>query len=285
MSIECNHDWDAGVTRDTVNKRLALVTGASSGIGEAYADRLAHDGWDLILVGRREDRLKEVARRAGAAGVTAEVVVADLADAAAIERTEAICRQRPLELLINNAGLAHYMPFADLDRARLAELVQVNVAAPTRLTHAALQPMLACGRGTVINVASLLAFSEGVDMARPQRAVYAATKAYILALTRILALELAGTGVRAMVVCPGTVATEFHARQGIDMSGAERMAPDAVVEATFRALELGEVVCMPSVEDAQPLGERDAAAARLLAYSRTTALPRRYQAEQHERVR
>jgi len=139
---------------------LAVVTGASSGIGEAYAERLAADGWDLLVVARSGERLRELATRLNQAHrVTVRVVQADLSDAGEVERVGGEIGAMPVDMLVNNAGLAYYMPFADLVAAKAAELVDLNVLAPVLLTQAVLPGMLDRSRGTIINVASLLAFT------------------------------------------------------------------------------------------------------------------------------
>lgn len=228
---------------------LALVTGASSGIGKAFAQRLAADGYDLIVVGRRRDRLDALA--ASLTDVAVQVVVADLSSDGGIDTVAGPCADQPVSLLVNNAGVAHYMPLAVLPAATARELLQVKVVAPTILTRAALPGMLERGAGTIINVAGMIAFSGPAPAAAPQgqRAVYAGTLASIVASTQTLHAELAGTGVTAHVVCPGIVATEFHTVQGMDLSAVPRMTPEDVVSAALAGIRLGEVVSAPGVED------------------------------------
>lgn len=228
--------------------KLALVTGATSGIGRAFAERLAADGHDLVLVGRRQDRLDEFA--AAHTGVGVRVVAADLATDEGIDAVAEIAAAEPLDLLVNNAGVAHYMPLADLPAAQARELVKVKVLAPTMLARAAVAGMLDRGRGTIVNVAGMIAFSGPAPHAQlPRRAVYAGSLAHLVTLSQTLSAELEGTGVRVQVVCPGVVATEFHERQGMDLSAIPRMSAADVVSASLRGLDLGEVVCAPGVED------------------------------------
>jgi uncharacterized protein len=228
---------------------LALVTGASSGIGRAFAERLAHDGYDLIVVGRRRDRLDALAT--SLPGVAVQVVVADLSTDAGIESIAELCAAQPVAMLVNNAGVAHYMPLADLPPATARELLFVKTIAPTLLTRAALPGMIERGSGTIINVAGMIAFSGPAPAAAPQgqRAVYAGTLASTVAMTQTLHAELAGTGVIVHVVCPGIVATEFHSVQGMDLSALPRMAAEDVVTAALAGIALGEVVSAPGVED------------------------------------
>ena len=151
--------------------RLAMVTGASSGIGEAFAERLAESGWNLVLVARRRDRLEHVAARLMSAhGVSARVVEADLADSGQLDALCAEVAETPLDMLVNNAALAHYMPFSELPAGPARELVQLNVLAPVLLTRAVLAGMTERGRGAVINVASLLAFSGSWEASAPSAA-------------------------------------------------------------------------------------------------------------------
>ena len=232
--------------------QLALITGASSGIGAAFAHRLAADGYDLIAVGRRLDRLEDLA--AALSDVSVQPVAADLSTDAGIDLVAGLCASTPLTMLVNNAGVAHYMPLADLPADKARELVQVKVVAPTMLTRAALPGMLSRGQGTIINVAGMIAFSGPAPTSQmPRRAVYAGTLAHSVAMSQTLHAELDGTGVRVQVVCPGVVATEFHERQGMDLSALPRMSAADVVTASLRGLELGEVVCAPGVEDASLL--------------------------------
>ena len=137
--------------------RLALVTGASSGIGQAFAQRLAADGYDLVAVGRRVDRLEELA--ASLSGVTVRTVAADLSTDEGVDAIAEMCASEPVTMLVNNAGVAHYMALAELPADKARELVHVKVVAPTMLARAAVPGMLARGEGTIINVAGMLAFS------------------------------------------------------------------------------------------------------------------------------
>lgn len=228
---------------------LALITGASSGIGKAFAERLAADGFDLIIVGRRQDRLDALA--ASLPDVAVQVIVADLATDDGIDAVADLCASQPLTMLVNNAGVAHYMPLADLPAAKARELVKVKVLAPTMLTRSALSGMIARGHGTILNVAGMIAFSGPVPAAAApgQRAVYAGTLAGIVALSQTLSSEVAGTGVTVHVVCPGIVATEFHTVQGMDLSALPRMSAPDVVIAALAGVALGEVVIAPGVDD------------------------------------
>jgi uncharacterized protein len=235
---------------------LALVTGASSGIGRAFAQALAARGFDLIVVGRRQERLEELQSSLASVEVEVEISVADLATDDGISRVAELCLERPVTTLVNNAGVAHYMPFAEIPLDKAAELIRVKELAPTILARAVIPGMLETGVGTIINVAGMIAFSGPAGPEQfPRRAIYAGTLAHLLAWTQQLHAELAPNGIRVQVVCPGVVATEFHERQGIDLSAIPRMSPEDVVSASLRGLELGEVVCAPGVERSELLEE------------------------------
>jgi short-subunit dehydrogenase len=256
-----------------MSKPLALVTGASSGIGAAYTERLAGDGYEVIAVARRRDRLEEVRARAGAGGV--RIVTADLSTPEGVAAIALIAGQEPLELLVNNAGVGHYMSFSELPDDRFEELIGLNIDAPLRLVHAAVPGMVQRARGAIVNVASLLAFSAAATNPRlPKRAMYVGSKAMLVGLSRILAEELKEAGIRVQALCPPAVRTEFHTRQGLDLSAIEKMEPDEVVSASMKALERGEVVCMPSVQDESLLGQADASALELLSNARGGLAPR-----------
>ncbi|GAB3404834.1 SDR family NAD(P)-dependent oxidoreductase [Schumannella luteola] len=244
-----------------VPEGVAVVTGASSGIGRAFAERLAAEGRELIVVGRNRARLDELAERLP---VAVEVVVADLSDAADTARLAGLLAEREVALLVNNAGVAHYGAFAELPTEKADELLAVKVTAPTLLARAVVPGMLERGSGAIINVAGMLAYSSSAPLADVplRRAVYVGANAHLVALSQTLDAELRESGIHVQVLCPGVVATEFHERQGMDLSAVPRMSPEDVAAASLRGLELGEVVTAPGVEDAALL---DAASAANLA--------------------
>jgi len=260
----------------------ALITGASSGIGAAFAERLARDYGRLVLVARRLDRLKALAKRlADSHGVTIEVVQTDLTDPNQLKNLERrIEADGQLALLVNNAGFGGYMPFVQLEPDRADELIQLQVLAVTRLTRAALPGMIERRQGAVINVASRLAFSSAMPSPPlPQRATYAASKAFVVAFTRVLHGELAGTGVRVQALCPGLVRTEFHERMGLDparLPAGMIMSPEDVVEASLGALALGEVLCLPALDDPTLIAGVDSAHRDLLEHSGSGKVADRY---------
>jgi uncharacterized protein len=232
-------------------RSVAVVTGASSGIGAALAERLARDGRDLVLVARRKQRLETLARRLEAdTGVSVEVMVVDLSVPEQVLAVEKRIADEPrLDLLVNNAGFGAYGPFAELNPTFMDDLIRVHCRAPVHLVHAALPGMITRGRGAVVNVASLLALSGPLHTRMSGKATYAATKAFLLTFTQALAVELEGTGVHAMAVLPGMVETEFYNwRRGVAPAPETMMSPADVAQAIVVALELKELICVPGLE-------------------------------------
>jgi uncharacterized protein len=201
---------------------FGFVTGASSGVGEAFACRLGADGWDLAITARRGDRLRALARRlADEHGVRVQTYVADLTDPGDLAELEHVIAAAGPDLLVNNAGFAWYREFCEGNPAVVCDLVAVHVMAVTRLARAAVPAMVMRGSGAIINVASLTAFSGSLPShPLPHRAVYSAAKAFQITFTQALAAELAGTGVQVQACCPGLVDTEFHALAGRDLTGS-----------------------------------------------------------------
>ncbi|NMB76539.1 MAG: SDR family oxidoreductase [Myxococcales bacterium] len=228
--------------------RRAVITGASSGIGEAFARALAASGSDLLLVARREDRLQALCRSLSQAhGVRAEAVRADLARRDEVERlAEALAAQRDVDLLVNNAGFGILGGFCSADYGRQLDMVEVHDVAAMRLCRAVLPNMQENRRGAIVNMASIAAF-----IPMPKNAVYCASKAFLVAFSRVLALEAHRFGVRVQALCPGFTRSEFHDEPSLSRT-AQRLVPsflwmsaEAVVRESLDLLDRDRVVCIP----------------------------------------
>jgi short-subunit dehydrogenase len=232
--------------------RRALVTGASSGIGETFARRLAARGDHVVLVARRQDRLRALAGELADHGVDVEVLPADLTAEDGLAEVEQRLRAptKAVDLLVNNAGFGSNGPFAELDLDRELAMIDLNVVALVRLTRAGLDAMLGRGAGAIVNVSSMASFQ-----ALPQTATYAATKAFVTSLTEAVAEETRGSGVRLQALCPGLTRTEFHTTASWHMgwlpAGAWQSS-QRVVDASLAALDRGRgrVVVIPGVANA-----------------------------------
>lgn len=238
---------------------VALVTGASTGIGAVYADRLAKRGYDLILVARDEARLTALAERLRAeTGVAVEVVKADLTDRADLARIEdRLATDTAITLLLNNAGAAHFGGFESVDRDAHEKLIALNVLAVTRLAAAAAANFVPRDAGTIINISSVVGLVP--EFKSP---VYGATKAFVTYLTQGLRVEYAGSKLRLQAVLPGATRTEIWERSGADLSAAD---PETVmdvadlVDAALAGLDQGELITIPSLPDAADFAAYDTA--------------------------
>ncbi len=221
----------------------ALVTGASSGLGETFARQLARRGYDLVLVARRKDRLERLAAElSGAGGAKVEVIEADLAQPDGLALVEGRIGKGDVEMLVNCAGFGTLGGFADLPLERELEELDVNVRALVRLTHAALAPMKGRKRGGIINVASTGAFQPV-----PYMATYAATKAFVLHFSEAVHEEAKRYGVAVTCLCPGPVKTEFQQVARVDQ-GRLRLgwtSPEKVVAAAIKAVLAGRAIVVP----------------------------------------
>ncbi|MFI1577204.1 SDR family NAD(P)-dependent oxidoreductase [Embleya sp. NPDC020630] len=223
----------------------SLITGATAGLGAAFARRLAHEGHDLVLVARDRERLTECARELREEhGVSVQVLAADLSLDEGIAAVEARLadREAPVDVLVNNAGFGNRGGFLDVPTADELRMLKVHCEAVLRLTAAACEAMRERGRGWVVNVASVAAFLP--------RGTYGASKAWVVSFTEGAAKELAGSGVRLMALCPGFVRTEFHLRAGMGTSNIPNwmwLDADRVVAAAIRDLAVGKSVSVPDL--------------------------------------
>jgi len=251
----------------------ALVTGASSGIGAVYADRLAKRGYDLILVARNGERLKALAARLiSKTGRSVKPLVADLGEKAALAKVEAVLRDDPsITMLVNNAGTASITPLLNSDIDEMEAMIALNVTALTRLTYAAAPAFTARGGGAIVNIGSVV----GVI---PERlnGVYGATKAFVLALTQSLQHELAEKGVRVQAVLPAATATDIWEKAGLHHSKlpvGTVMSTEDMVDAALAGFDLGEVVTIPPLQDGEDWTRFDAAR-RALKFGYSAPAPR-----------
>lgn len=228
-------------------KGLAVVTGASSGIGEVFAQRLAAQGYDLLLVARRKDRLENLARTlAEKYQIRAEGFPADLSKGEGLRSVEdRIAAADRLTLLVNNAGFGIRGLFQESDLERQEEMHRLHVIATMRLTHAALRGMMARGRGAIVNVSSVAAYSQS-----PWNTTYSATKTWMNSFTESLAVELRtlGSPVRLQALCPGFTVTEFHDVMGVSRTIVPKgwwMTSEEVVDESLRGLERNKLIVIP----------------------------------------
>ncbi|GAA4891171.1 SDR family oxidoreductase [Tessaracoccus lubricantis] len=210
----------------------SVVTGGSTGLGVAFAERLAAEGSDIWLAARSEDQMQEVAARLESQyGVATRISTVDLTHREARAAFIAEVTAAKVGHLVNNAGFAQLGHFADSDPEGTSDMLELNIVALTEMVHAVLPGMLARGRGAIVNVASTAAFQP-----TPNMAAYAASKAYVLRLSVALWRELKHTGVRVIASCPGATATGFWANGGNDDMMRNRRSPEQVADVTFDAL-------------------------------------------------
>jgi short-subunit dehydrogenase len=244
-------------------KGTALITGASSGIGATYADRLARRGYDLILVARDQQRLDRLATRlSGETSAQVATLQADLTSKADLARVEQRLRSDDsITMLVNNAGVGANGPLANADLDSIEAMIQLNVVALTRLAAAAASGFVTRGNGKLINIGSVVALTPETF-----NASYSATKAYVLSLSQSLHAEIGKHGAQVQVVLPGVTRTEIWERTGIDVSSLPAsmiMEAGEMVDAALAGLDRGELVTIPSLPDAADWDAFIAARARL----------------------
>jgi len=233
----------------TQNKGTALITGASSGIGAVYADRLAKRGYDLIIVARNRPKLDALAKRlTDQTKRSIEVLVADLNNKADLSRVEdALKKDSSITVLVNNAGVGTFAPLLDSSANKMEEMISLNITALTRLTYAAAPQFVARGTGTIINISSIVGIAPEM-----LNGVYGGTKAYVLAFSHSLQHELAPKGIRIQAVLPGAIATEFWDVGGMPVSHLPPeivMTSENLVDAALAGLDQSELVTIPALAD------------------------------------
>jgi hypothetical protein len=266
------------------SKGTALITGASTGIGSIYADRLAKRGYDLILVARNQARLTALADRLSKeTGRIVKTLAADLNDKADLGRVEATLREdASITLLVNNAGVGAVTPLLATNVDKMDDLIALNVGALTRLTYAAAPAFAARGTGTIINIASVVGVAPEM-----LNGVYGASKAYVLALSQSLQHELADKGVRVQAVLPGATATDFWEIAGHHHSNLPSeivMSADNMVDAALAGLDQGEVVTIPSLADQNEWNSYEAARRAMSAHLSSSVPAARYKVGAPEHV-
>lgn len=250
----------------TMTQQLALITGASSGIGATYAKQLAARGSNLILVARDAARLNQLANSLREShGVDVSVLAADLTQADDMAKVARELRDNhAITLLVNNAGMVVEGEFTDADIQPLQTMLSLNIIALTELAHSAAQAFRARGQGTIVNIASVVALIH-----EAMNGAYNASKAYVLSLTRNMDRELSGSGVVLQAVLPGFTRTEIFDRAGksiSDIPAEKMMEVDDLVAAALRGLDNGELITLPSVEDMGLWQKLDEACSALLPF-------------------
>jgi len=236
----------------------ALITGASTGIGAIYADRLARQGYDLILVARNREKLNTLATHlSNQTGRNVEVVAADLLNSDDLLRVENILRtDASITLLVNNAGVGGVMPLLASPVDDMQAMVDLNVSALMRLSYAAAPAFVARGKGTLINIASIVAIAPEI-----LNGVYGASKAFVLALSQSMHHELADKGVRIQAVLPGATATDFWSLAGNPVENLPEsivMDAEAMVDAALKGLAQGEIVTIPGLHQGEEFDRYEA---------------------------
>ncbi len=229
------------------HRGTALITGASSGIGAIYADRLAHRGYNLILVARNRERLNALADQiASQTGREVEVLVADLNDRTSLATVEAKLKQDAgITLLVNNAGVGTHTPLLESDIDKMTDLIELNVTALTRLSYAAVPGFVARGKGALINISSIVSIAPEI-----LNGVYGGSKAFVQAFSQSLHHELAAKGIQVQAVLPGATATDFWANGGLPLEhlpAAIVMSADKMVDAALVGFDRNELITIPSL--------------------------------------
>lgn len=258
---------------------VAVVTGASSGIGAVYADRLAARGHNLLLVARRADRLSQLADiLKDRYGIDVQTLTADLAEPAGVTQVEALIRKLDVTVLVNNAGVGGLGPTAAVSADRIEHVVRLNITALSRLSHVALEGFRLRGAGTLVNIGSVIALNPS-----PSAAAYSGSKAYVLNFTRSLQAEYADTAIRIHLVQPGPIHTEFFAVAGVSDSIFPEdsfLTADQLVDAALAGLDAGELVTTPTVADKDVWEKLEEARLSFMEATRSGQVAQRYRTKE-----
>ncbi len=229
--------------------KTAVITGATSGIGAAYAARYAKDGCNLIITGRRKERIETFAEKLeNEYKVDVEVVLGELSEDEDVQRLLEKISHRQVDILINNAGFGESSLFQSCELNVMEQMVKLNVLAPIKLIRAVLPSMVERGSGTIINISSESAF-----LSIPKNSVYSGCKSFLKSFTECLHLDLMNTRIKVQVLCPSFTKTDFHEKMGMDKSRQKNkglirwLSPDDVVDISLKALQKDKVVCKTGI--------------------------------------
>ena len=234
---------------NSIDRKTACITGATSGIGAAFAKRFAEQGYDLIITGRRKEKIESLSNTLSKENkISVEVIIAELSDDKELELlAEKIKEIKNLEILVNNAGFAKQNLFHEEDFSTHEVMLKVHNLALIKLCHAVLPHMVSKGKGIIINVSSLSAFTPF-----PTNAIYSASKSFVKLFSESIYLELKGTGVKVQALCPGMTRTDFHEKMGFDKNTfykdkgmMKAMTPEEVIDISLQYLEKDKVLCVP----------------------------------------
>ncbi|WP_273824686.1 MULTISPECIES: SDR family NAD(P)-dependent oxidoreductase [Pseudomonas] len=260
------------------HKGTALITGASSGIGAIYAERLARRGYDLVLVARNRDRLNTLASRITTdTQRNVEVFPADLADSQDLARVERKLREdASITLLVNNAGIGTHTSLLESDVERMAEMIGLNVTALTRLTYAAVPGFIARRQGALINISSIVSLAPEL-----LNGVYGGSKAYVTAFSQSLHKELSAQGIKVQAVLPGATATDFWQIGGLPLENLDPgivMSASDLVDGALQDFDRDVLISIPSLHDLQPFEHYEASRQALFSQLSSNRLAPRYSA-------
>lgn len=232
-----------------MESRIAVITGATSGIGAAYARKFAEQGYDLIITGRRKEKIEKAGQELREKyGVNIDIILAELSGKEGIHKVAEFIQEKNIEVLVNNAGFGVTGLYHEADLTKMEQLVKVNILAPMQLIYEVLPGMIRRKKGSIINISS-----EGIYMIVPGNAIYSSAKAFLKTFTEGLHMDLKETGVRVLAVCPGLTHTDFHEKMGMEKSRQvnkgmiQWMSPEKVVEASLKDINKGRVISIPGV--------------------------------------